>query len=314
MIQPMIRIHAAPLLTARLLHAAIALALLASPLGPAHVTVAQEPAASIDWQAALAGDQEASALVTQASRNGDVAGLLQALAESEPKAITAPLENFIVDALPGGRLASGLSKDAQKQAMQLATSLEDKRRRVFYELAAIARLSSDLEIAEAARTAMLEVPEGEWPEGFELPAAKEAPPSIDPATLARGKAVYMRPGICNTCHQPNGMGLPGAFPPLAGSSWVDGDTERMVKIVLKGLMGPLEVKGQSFNSVMAPLEMVLTDDSEIADVLTYVNNSWGNTGPEVTSEEVAAIRESVKDRKTPWMVEEILKLHPLREE
>lgn len=99
--------------------------------------------------------------------------------------------------------------------------------------------------------------------------------------------------------------------PLAGSEWLDGDTERLIKIVLKGLMGELTVKGESYNNVMTPLELLLKDN-EIADVLTYVRNEWGNSGPEVKTEEVSALREALKGQTLPYQVEEILKEHPLQ--
>jgi nitrite reductase (NO-forming) len=91
--------------------------------------------------------------------------------------------------------------------------------------------------------------------------------------VERGKRVFMQ--TCFACHQPDGRGLPGVFPPLAGSDFLKADRERPVRIVTKGLSGPVTVNGRAFNSVMPA--QVLTDQ-QIADVLTYVTNSWGNTG------------------------------------
>ena len=105
--------------------------------------------------------------------------------------------------------------------------------------------------------------------------------------IEKGKQVYM--GLCFACHQPDGKGLPGAFPPLAGSDFLQADRERAIRIVLKGLIGPVTVNGTTFNSAMPPQEAVLTD-RQIADALTYVFNSWGNQGAAFGSDQVKTIR------------------------
>ncbi|MFI5335472.1 MAG: copper-containing nitrite reductase [Opitutales bacterium] len=105
--------------------------------------------------------------------------------------------------------------------------------------------------------------------------------------IEKGKQVYM--GLCFACHQPDGKGLPGVFPPLAGSDFLKADHERAIRIVLKGLSGPVTVNGQTINSAMPPQEAVLTDE-QIANVLTYVLNSWGNQGDAITPEHVKAVR------------------------
>ena len=117
-----------------------------------------------------------------------------------------------------------------------------------------------------------------------------------------GKEVYMKAasggGMCFTCHQANGEGLAGQFPPLAGSDWVLGDKDRLIKISMYGLMGEIEVNGIKYNNVMAPPGIPpgsLTDE-QIANVLTYIRNDWGNSAPAVSPEEVATIRASLKDR------------------
>ncbi len=111
------------------------------------------------------------------------------------------------------------------------------------------------------------------------------------AQIEKGKQVFM--GLCFACHQPDGKGLPGAFPPLAGSDFLLADRERAVRIVLKGLSGPVTVSGKTFNSVMPPQEAVLTD-AQIANALTFVSNSWGNQGDAFTAEQVKAIRDEVR--------------------
>lgn len=105
--------------------------------------------------------------------------------------------------------------------------------------------------------------------------------------VEKGKQVYM--GLCFACHQLDGKGLPGAFPPLARSDYMLADRDRSIRTVLKGLVGPVTVNGVTFNSAMPPQEAVLTD-AQVADVLTYVYNAWGNTGDAFKAEQVKAMR------------------------
>ncbi len=98
-------------------------------------------------------------------------------------------------------------------------------------------------------------------------------------------------GTCSTCHQETGKGVPGVFPPLAGSDFLKADKERAIAVVLNGLNGPVTVNGTEYNSVMPPMSQL--NDDEIANILTYVQNSWGNDGPAVTAYEVAKVREAL---------------------
>ncbi len=110
-------------------------------------------------------------------------------------------------------------------------------------------------------------------------------------------------GLCLTCHQASGLGVPGAFPPLAGSDWVLGDKDRLIKISMYGLMGEIEVNGVKYNNAMPPPGNPpgsLTD-VQIADVLTYIRNAWGNSASPVSPSEVAEVRASVKGRDSMQM-------------
>lgn len=129
-------------------------------------------------------------------------------------------------------------------------------------------------------------------------------PTITPAML--GKRVFT--ANCLTCHQANGQGVAGVYPPLAGSEWVlDPQHEKqMIAIVLHGLNGPITVKGQNFNSAMTPFGGILRDD-QIANVLTYVRSEWGNEAPAVTAEQVAAVRAELGARG-PFTVQELTNL------
>jgi nitrite reductase (NO-forming) len=106
--------------------------------------------------------------------------------------------------------------------------------------------------------------------------------------MEKGKRVYLQ--TCFACHQPNGAGLAPVFPPLAKSDFLMADKPRSITTVIKGLAGPLKVNGQDFNGVMPP---VMLSDEQIANVLSYVRNSWGNEGDLVTIEDVKKVRAEV---------------------
>src|SRR5207247_8288683 len=109
----------------------------------------------------------------------------------------------------------------------------------------------------------------------------------------RGKKIFA--ANCQTCHQANGLGVAGQYPPLAGSEFTNGGSRRMGMIVLKGLQGPVTVKGQKFGSaVMQPWDKTLTDQ-KIADVLTYERSEWGNSASAVTGEQIAALRKELSN-------------------
>lgn len=133
--------------------------------------------------------------------------------------------------------------------------------------------------------------------------AQRANPKTGGVDLDLGKRVYNM--ACLPCHQGTGMGTPGMFPPLAGSEWVTSEGhQRMIRIVLNGLAGPIEVAGNQYNNVMVPWRDTLKDE-DVAAVLSYVRNEWGNKGSFVTPEEVAKVREATKDRGTPWTADEL---------
>ena len=127
-----------------------------------------------------------------------------------------------------------------------------------------------------------------------------------------GQEVYHREGSCMTCHRGDGNGLAPAFPPISNSPFLT-DTERAIKIVLFGLMGPIEVKGQKFDGQvpMTPFGGMLKDE-EIANVLTYVRNTFGNKAGAVSAAEVKKVREANPNRMMIMTVDELLKAHPLK--
>ncbi len=132
-------------------------------------------------------------------------------------------------------------------------------------------------------------------------AEDKNPPSAE--VMKRGQAVYSR--TCIACHQPTGLGIAPVFPPLAGSEWVAMSPSIPVRNILHGMTGPVSVKGTVYNSMMPPVAGL--SDGDIADVVSYVSNSFGNTGSVVTEEDVKAIKAKYADRKTPWTAEEFQK-------
>ena len=102
---------------------------------------------------------------------------------------------------------------------------------------------------------------------------------------AKGKAVYAK--TCIACHQPTGAGIPGAFPPLAKSDYLNADVNRAIKQVIKGSKGPITVNGKKYST---PMPAQPLNDQEIADVLTYVYSNWGNSKKVVTVAMVKAQR------------------------
>jgi mono/diheme cytochrome c family protein len=117
------------------------------------------------------------------------------------------------------------------------------------------------------------------------------------ALMEKGKQVYTT--TCQACHQATGAGIPGAFPPLAESEWVSGSPKRLAAIILHGLQGEINVKGQKFQGVMPPFKDQLKAE-DIAAVATYVRNSFGNKADLVSVETVNQVKEATKSRAAPW--------------
>jgi nitrite reductase (NO-forming) len=111
--------------------------------------------------------------------------------------------------------------------------------------------------------------------------------AVSTSASDHGKGIYER--ICTTCHQPDGRGMPGVFPPLAQSDFLMENAERAVGVLLEGLQGPITVNGQTFNGAMPNFSL---KDDEIAAVLSYVRNNFGNSGSTVTAADVKRVREA----------------------
>ncbi|MCC7518477.1 MAG: cytochrome c [Verrucomicrobiae bacterium] len=125
--------------------------------------------------------------------------------------------------------------------------------------------------------------------------------------LAIGKRVYV--ANCASCHQVTGLGQPGTYPPLADSDYVNGPSSRLAAIVLNGITGPIKVHGVVYNNNMPAWKGLLKDD-QIAAVLTYIRQEWGNKAGAVAPEGIAAKRAAWATRSTPLTEPEILAIPP----
>ncbi|TAD85805.1 MAG: cytochrome c [Bacteroidetes bacterium] len=110
--------------------------------------------------------------------------------------------------------------------------------------------------------------------------------TISPTALAAGKALYST--NCLACHQADGKGIAGLHPPLAKTKWVLGSKATLINIVLKGFDAPIEIDGEAYESAMPPQPQLT--NQQIADVLTYIRNSFGNKASAVTAAEVKMVR------------------------
>ena len=134
--------------------------------------------------------------------------------------------------------------------------------------------------------------------GGSVAAATELTPA------ERGKKIFS--ANCATCHQANGQGVAGQYPPLVGSEYVINGSRRPGMILLKGLQGPLKVKGAQYGSaVMQPWDKTL-NDQKIADVITYIRSEWGNTAPPISAEGIAALRKEVGGHSESWSEADLL--------
>ena len=128
-----------------------------------------------------------------------------------------------------------------------------------------------------------------------------------------GREIFAKEGYCITCHQPDGRGLAASgFPPLAGTKWVLGNDDRLIKLTLKGLMGPIEVVGKTYPGQvpMTPFGGLLKDN-EIAAVLTYVRNSFGNQAPAILPDQVKKVRAATQRKTDFYSPDQLLKEHPM---
>ena len=148
------------------------------------------------------------------------------------------------------------------------------------------------------------------PTAFDLNAPKASvaggPVAFEP-DAAKGEKLFIV--NCAACHQATGLGVPGAFPPLAKSAWVAGPEERIIKAILAGLAGEIEVNGVKYNGNMPNIGAGLKD-AQVAHIATYVRQAWGNTAEPVMDSKVAEVRKAIGNRGQ-YNPADLLKEHPL---
>ena len=137
---------------------------------------------------------------------------------------------------------------------------------------------------------------------------------LDRKTMAlfkKGAEVYSREGHCITCHQPDGEGLPAAkFPPISNTKWIQGNPDRLIKLTMHGLHGPIEIKGKKYAGQVPMTAFKALSDDEMAAVLTYVRNTFGNKASAISADQVKAVRAATKDREGFYSPAELLEEHP----
>lgn len=137
--------------------------------------------------------------------------------------------------------------------------------------------------------------------GIAAAAAEQTAAAVDDPVTA-GASVYN--SNCQSCHQGTGAGVAGVFPPVVGSEWVTGAPETVVRVLLHGLHGPVEVAGTTYDGAMPAWKDVLKDE-EIAAVATYIRQLEANDAPAVPPDLVRTLRGSSADRATPWTADEL---------
>ena len=130
-------------------------------------------------------------------------------------------------------------------------------------------------------------------------------PRTDGIDLGRGRKTFEN--ICALCHGTSGEGKLGQAPPLAGSEWAQGSLNRLIRIPLAGLTGPIQVNGKDYNLAMTAMGAALSND-DLAGVLSYIRQSFGNKASQVTPEQVAAIRVQIQNHSQAFTVEELKKV------
>jgi mono/diheme cytochrome c family protein len=139
-------------------------------------------------------------------------------------------------------------------------------------------------------------------------AAASGPVVLTPEQiLAKGKQAYQ---TCVACHQASGLGVAGVYPPLAGSEWVTGSEERLIRVLLHGLNGPIQVKGNTYNGLMPAFGKVPGggynwNNERISQVLSYIRHEWGNNASFITKEQVDAVLKAEAARAKPWTQDEL---------
>lgn len=131
------------------------------------------------------------------------------------------------------------------------------------------------------------------------------PPPVEIPLAQRGQKIFSQQ--CAVCHQATGAGVPGVYPPIAGSEWVTGHPEVVSRILINGLSGPIEVAGNTYNGAMpafGPNGMNLSS-KDLAGVITYIRQEWGNSASEVTVKMIDDYKATYSGRSSTWTAAEL---------
>ena len=130
-----------------------------------------------------------------------------------------------------------------------------------------------------------------------------APPPAPPPDIVEGRTHFQ--SYCSPCHHPEGRGIEDGPPPLVGSSWVAGPESRLIRIVLHGVRGTIEVSGKTYSLEMPGFGTVLTD-TQVASTLSFVRRRFGEPSPPVREATVSRVRAATRDRTRYWTAQELL--------
>jgi len=248
--------------------------------------------------------------------------VLSGVAERELELLEHLLAEKTATGKTGARLLSGLARSIAAERkperitrfLALAQPLAATQRNTLlagfaFDAATAARRPVKL----GAKPALLDDPAAAkvatmlaWP-GKPAPAGFKPPRPLTAEEQTRfetGKALFA--GVCAACHQPHGMGLEGLAPPLLDSEWVLGSTDRLARIALHGVRGPLKVKGATYSLDMPP--MGIFGDEQLAAILTYIRREWEHGAEPVSPDQVKSIRAAEAKRQDSWTQDELLKL------
>jgi mono/diheme cytochrome c family protein len=286
---------------------------------------ARSTATAIDaWLDAVAsaavrsGEDQVFAAAIRASRGDEAAVLERVLAAGDElrpwrrEALVSALVDGLLDSPVGARRALDIAAEALAAGDRATASTIVGRAaaRVGSRARRPAQLTLDrapssyralLDLLPPAAAATID-PWIRWPERTDVPLPTIV--ATPEETIALGRRLY---ASCITCHGPSGLGQPGIYPPLAQSEWVTGDPERFAKILLHGLRGRLVVRGVEYNGLMPKPIFGATNgtDEELAAVMSYVRQAFGNDAPAVPPDLVGRVRSATQDRTQPWSVEEL---------
>lgn len=199
------------------------------------------------------------------------------------------------------KILAGLTESAPKNGVRVKLPVEP---------AALSKLlnSSDAAVNVSAKLLDAAI---KWPNRAGMPPEPPPPTGEHLASFERGREVYK---LCAECHHPQGWGIEGKAPPLAGSDWAQGPEARTVRMILHGMVGPKKLgSGETYNK-NGTLEMPemgkVLNDRQIADVLTYIRREWENFAPQVRVESVSKIRDMEKTHEGPWNEKDLNALVP----